>query len=151
VHDICLICNKKALKHTNKIYLAGGLSSDWRQKVIKTCEGNFIFFNPKEHGLETHDPSQYTAWDLYHIKNCDILFGYMEKENKSGYGLSLEIGYAHALGKTIILVDERSQHDDWFETKYNIVRNTSNVNLDNLEDGIKFLNSFSKKEAIFSN
>ena len=136
------------MENVTKIYLAGGLKSNWREKVIKNSVGNFIFFNPKEHGLEKSGSDRYTVWDLYHVKKCDILFGFMEKDNPSGYGLSLEIGYAKALNKCIILIDERSQDDEWFRKKYDIVRCTSSVNFNSLKAGIEYLNSFSKDKAI---
>lgn len=131
-----------------KVYLAGGLSTNWREQVIKKTSGNFVFYNPKEHGLENLGAEFYGSWDLFHVQKCDILFGYMEETNPSGYGLSLEIGYAKALNKCIILVDERSKSDDWFKSKFAIIRNTANVNANTLEDGIKYLNSFSNDKAI---
>jgi len=135
------------MRENIKVYLAGGLRTNWREDVILKAQGNFTFINPKYHGLEDN-ADQYTAWDLFYVKNCDILFGYMEQDNKSGYGLSLEIGYARALDKTIILIDERSEADEWFKRKYEIVRSASNVNIKSLELGIEFLNSFSNNKAI---
>ena len=44
----------------------------------------------------------------------------MQKDNPSGFGLTLEIGYAAALGKQIILVDEKSSFDEIFEQKFKI-------------------------------
>ncbi len=127
-----------------KIYLSGGInSSNWQQKVVeevsKTGE-NFVFYNPREHNL-LHS-REYTIWDLYYIKNCDIMFAYMQLNNPSGYGLTLEIGYASALGKPIILVDERSLHDDEFKKFFDIVRESSSIIFDNLYEGIEFLKNF---------
>lgn len=125
-----------------KVYLAGGFRSNWQKKVIDACDNAFIFFNPSEHGLEIN-PNHYTTWDLFHVKECNILFVYMEKTNPSGYGLSLEIGYAKALGKTIILVDEKSSTNQSFERYFKIVQVSSNVVFCSLNEGIKFLQSFS--------
>jgi hypothetical protein len=74
--------------------------------IISQLRDNFLFFNPRENGII--DSDSYTTWDIHFIKNCDILFAYMENSNPSGYGLSFEIG---ALNKTIILIDERSKND----------------------------------------
>lgn len=128
------------MKYENKVYLSGGLGSDWQSKVIKQLGKDFIMYNPREHGLE--NPKEYTAWDLYHIKTCDLVFAYMEGDNQSGYGLTLEIGYAKALEKTIILVDERSQCDPAFETNFHIVKESASVSFDNLDSGIEYLRSF---------
>jgi len=121
--------------------LSGGFHSNWQKKVIDSCIGAFIFFNPREHGLEK-SASMYTTWDLHHIKQSDIIFGYMEQNNPSGYGLSLEIGYANALSKTIILIDEKSKKDKKFERYFGIIRESSNIVLDNFEEGIEVLKSF---------
>lgn len=135
--------------NNTKIYLAGGMQSKWRNKVRTNVFLNrstdnphkIIFFDPSSHGLEP--PNCYTTWDLHHIKNCDIFFGCMEKDNPSGIGLALEIGYAKALGKTIILVDETiATKNEHFAKYYPIVRESADVVFENLADGIDYLKSF---------
>lgn len=123
------------------VYLAGGMGSGWQEDVIKRLEGKFNFFNPRDHHLDT--PKEYTNWDLFFVSKCDIVFGYMEKDNPSGFGLTLEIGYAKALGKTIILTDERSSIDESFSRRFKIVRESSSVVYENLESSLKFLERFS--------
>ena len=104
---------------SKRVYLAGGMHNDWRKVIIKKLEGTasfFSFINPMDNKMK--NPDQYTFWDLRSIEQCDILVGYMDQSNPSGYGLNLEIGYAKALGKTIILIipedftkyDERSRY-----------------------------------------
>lgn len=121
----------------HKIYLAGGFYSDWQKKIISKFNKDFIFYNPQKNGLKV--PKEYTIWDLYHIDKCDILFGYMEESNPSGFGLSLEIGYARAKGKTIILVDEKSKNDTNFAKYFKMSVESSNIQFDSLEDGINYL------------
>lgn len=123
-----------------KIYLAGGMVSKWQDKLISALGDKFVFFNPARHDL--HIGMEYTAWDLFYVDKCDILFAYMEKDNPSGIGLSLEVGYAKAKGKTIILVDERSGVDEKFCKRFNIVKESASVSYNNLEDGITLLQSF---------
>lgn len=126
------------MKNT-KIYLAGGMKQQWRHRIM--AFSNAVFFNPASHGLE--NPKCYTVWDLHHIKNCDVFFGYMEKDNPSGIGLALEVGYAKALGKTIILVDETiTTKNEHFSKYYPIVRESADVVFKNLADGIDFLKTF---------
>lgn len=125
-----------------KVYLAGGLKSRWQDNVIRHFKGqnNFTFFNPADHGFIK--PELYTHWDLHYVKECDILFGYMESTNPSGYGLALEIGHANALGKTVILVDERSKVDEEFAKSYKFIREASNILVDDYEHGLLVLSRF---------
>lgn len=122
-----------------KVYLSGGMNeSNWQQKVIdEVGHEGYTFFNPREHMLE--DSKQYTFWDLYYVEKCDIVFAYMEAQNPSGYGLTLEIGYAKALNKPILLVDRRSETVQDFSKYFKIVRESSTIVFDRLEDGIKLL------------
>ena len=110
-----------------KIYLAGGMYTNWRE-VIKLELGSSCFFDPIESGFSI--PEYYTAYDLLAIRNCDILVGYLEKDNPSGIGLSAEIGYAKALNKLIILVDEKNDKYTQF------IRVCADIICENLDDMI---------------
>lgn len=129
------------MSYKAKIFLSGGFKSNWQSKIIKAIGDKFIYFNPREHGLEHSD--LYTTWDIHFVKECDILFAYMEATNPSGYGLSFELGVAYALNKTIILVDEKSQIEKTFAKYFKILHKPSGVVLNKLEDGIEFLRKFS--------
>jgi nucleoside 2-deoxyribosyltransferase len=122
-----------------KVFLSGGMNdSNWQQEVIDFVgTDGFIYFNPREHSLI--NPREYTMWDLFYVKNCEVIFAYMQKDNPSGFGLTLEIGYAAALGKQIILIDEKSTSDKLFEQKFKIVRESSTIVFDNFSDGLTFL------------
>ena len=122
-----------------KVFLSGGMNeSNWQQEVINSVgKEGYIYFNPREHFLSKSN--EYTMWDLFYIKNCDVVFAYMQKDNPSGFGLTLEIGFAAALGKQIILIDEKSFIDKNFEQKFKIVRESSSIVFDNFSDGINFL------------
>lgn len=85
------------------IYLAGGFKSDWQAKVITQLPG-YDFLDPSQHNIQ--DAAEYTRWDLDAVRASDIVLGYMEATNPGGYSLALEIGFAHALGKSVVLVDE---------------------------------------------
>lgn len=124
-----------------RIYLAGGFRSNWQKVVIeKLGVERFDFYNPREHYLQS--PKEYTTWDLHHVKKCDILLGYMEKDNPSGYGLALEIGYAKALNKTIILVNEKSIEDNKFENYFSIVDSSSDIVFKNIQDAIDYIKKY---------
>ena len=85
-------------------YLAGGMRSTWQDKV-KNEFPEIQWHDPREHGLS--EPREYTAWDLDKVRSSAIVFAYFTKDNPSGFGMSAEIGYARALNKLIILVDEQ--------------------------------------------
>lgn len=85
------------------VYLAGGMKSGWQDKVIDGARA-VAYKDPRCHGLESE--AEYTEWDLRAIRDCNLVFAYMDSDNPSGYGLSLEIGYAKALGREIWYVCE---------------------------------------------
>jgi len=123
-----------------KVYLSGGFKSNWQEKVISELGEDFIFLNPREHELK--DASQYWAWDVHFVRQCDIVFAYMDSDNPSGYGLALEVGLALGLNKTVILIDERSKRDSDFEMYFKIVHKSANVVLSSLEDGVFYLQKY---------
>jgi len=129
------------MNYKAKVFLSGGFKSDWQSKVIEQVGDKFIFFNPREHGLEHSD--FYTTWDIHFVRECDILFAYMEESNPSGYGLAFELGVAYSLNKTIILVDEKSKGEQTFAKYFKILHKPSGVALTNLSDGIDYLKKFS--------
>jgi nucleoside 2-deoxyribosyltransferase len=85
------------------IYLAGGFKSGWQAKVMRQLP-SYAFLDPSQHKIQ--DAAEYTRWDLDAIRASDIVLAYMESTNPGGYSLALEIGFAHALGKAVLLVDE---------------------------------------------
>lgn len=123
-----------------KVFLSGGFKSNWQSQVIKELGDQFVFFNPREHRLEHSD--LYTTWDIHFLKECDILFAYMELTNPSGYGLAFELGVAYSLKKTIILVDEKSSEELTFSKYFKILYKPSGVVLNKLSDGIDYLKKF---------
>lgn len=123
-----------------KVYLCGGMVTRWQEKIMHELAGAFDFINPASHGLS--NPIQYTLWDIHYVKQCDILFCYMETTNTGGFGAAVEIGIAKALNKTIILVDEKSTTDESFKRKFNMVRETSDIIFDNYMDGFNYLKMF---------
>jgi nucleoside 2-deoxyribosyltransferase len=126
-----------------KIYLAGGFKGGWHNYVIENLGSDFMYYNPQTHHLNEAD--RYTTWDLYHVDKCDILLGYMSENNPSGYGLALEIGYAKAKSKLIVLIDKRSPKDRIFKKYFSICQESSNVMFDDLDEAIGYLKTFSIK------
>lgn len=87
-----------------KIYLAGGMRTDWR-RVIKETAPQFQYLDPTEHGLE--DPEAYTAWDLDAISKADLVIAYLQATNPFGYNMAFEMGIAHAQEKRFIFINEK--------------------------------------------
>lgn len=121
-----------------KIYLAGGIRSNWQKEVIDHYD-ELEFYNPREKEIDRAlTLTEFGAWDLHHIQMCDIVFGYMEKDNPSGIGMAVELGYAKGLGKTVILCLEKGNiaikgHYLDFMTK------VSDITYDDLDDAIEYL------------
>ena len=87
-----------------KIYLAGGFKSNWQAQVTARLAGSFELLDPSAHNIQ--DPEEYTRWDLEAVRQSDIVLANMEASNPGGYSLALEVGFAKALGKRILMVDQ---------------------------------------------
>lgn len=111
------------------VYLSGGMRGDWRQRV-QAAVPCLTYINPQDHGLDIAD--EYTAWDLLGVRMADVIFAYLEDHNPSGIGLALEVGYAKALGKTVIFVDQRGGYTD-------IIRSAADVWCESFEQGLAVL------------
>jgi nucleoside 2-deoxyribosyltransferase len=113
--------------------LAGGFHSNWQASVRQAVDAEWL--DPSTHDLS--DPRAYTAWDLQALRSCDVVFAYLERSNPGGYALALEVGYAAASSKPIILID---QHDDGSRARYfEMVRQVATFNCMSLADGIEAL------------
>lgn len=91
-------------KRVPVVYLAGGMRSNWQDKVIEAVGATALIIDPRRHGSK--EEHAYTAWDLTGVDHADIVFGFIEADNPCGAGLALEFGYAHAQGKKLIYVEE---------------------------------------------
>ncbi len=116
------------------VYLAGGMRSNWQDKVKQACKGLAIFIDPREHGLGAE--TAYTAWDLSGVAAADIVFGYIEKDNPNGAGLALEFGAAYQAQKHILYVEEPGFP---FSLYFGMVRSVADSRTDSLEVGMASL------------
>lgn len=116
------------------IYLAGGFRSGWQARA-KEYLLDFYLLDPSLHNLE--DPKEYTEWDLNAVRNSDIVLANMESTNPGGYALALEVGFAKALSKYIILVDqiEDPKVDRYFE----MVRQVADIVFDDLGSALRYV------------
>jgi len=119
-----------------KIYLAGGFLSGWQDVARNHLEG-YELLDPSIHNIK--NPNDYTEWDLAAIRKSDVMLANMEATNPGGYALALEIGYAKALGKYIVLVDQIE--DQKTKHYFEMVRQSSDMVFDSLSPAIDFLNN----------
>ncbi len=126
------------MKTKQKVYLAGGMRLGWRKKIKRL---GMLFFDPaQKESKKSMTLEEYVTWDLHYIKQCNIIFCYMEKTNPSGIGLAAEMGYAKGLGKTVILVIEPN---DTQEDRYlAFLRKVSDIVFEDFEEGLKYLKLF---------
>jgi nucleoside 2-deoxyribosyltransferase len=116
------------------VYLAGGFRSNW-QMTAKSAIPEFEWLDPSAHKLQ--DPMAYTQWDLDAIRRSDTVLAYLEDTNPGGYALALELGYAKALGKTILLVEFHS--DDTRRKYFEMVRQVADRRFETLSAALEHL------------
>jgi len=88
------------------LFLSGGLKTGWQDEakfIIDAAGVTVRYLDPRKWQNETTTPREYTKRDIDAIKDCQIVLAYMDSQNPSGMGLSVELGYASALGRKIVL------------------------------------------------
>lgn len=128
-------------KQKLRVYLAGGFQTGWQDAVMQAVP-SLDYFDPRSHGLMSK--TEYTAWDLEALRRSDCVFAYLEASNPGGYALALEIGFAKALGKFVILVDEKSSADTQTARYLEMLAEVSEVPFKKLQEGIAFLEQYRK-------
>lgn len=123
-----------------KIYLAGGLRSGWQDK-LKELLPNIELISPLDKDDKSMNVYEYGTWDLHYIKQCDLVFAYMEKTNPSGIGLSCEIGFAYGIGKTVITcLEPNNEHIK--DVYLQFIKKVSHIVYDDLDSAVKYLKNF---------
>lgn len=139
------------------VYMAGGMRNPWWLDVAELvrvrggeCVERLFQEGPvfdmvvpalrreftQEALKREEDEYEYTAWDLWQIRRADIIFAYHAPDDPGGQGLAAEVGFAHALGKTVIFVDAQ-------EHKYmGLVRVMADVLVPTMQDGVDVLLTF---------
>ena len=136
------------MSKTMKVYLAGGMHTNWQDKVMGELENkDVVFYNPCNKNGVKYNPEkgeqmsfeEFIGWDVHHIRNCDIVFVYGEKDNP-GVGYMMEAAYAKGLGKTVVaVVEEDNKH---IPTRYiDFMKPLADVYFRSFSDGVKFLSS----------
>lgn len=123
------------LQRPRKVYLAGGFRSKWQAQVAARLAGSFELLDPSAHDIL--DPAEYTRWDLKAVRESDIVLANMEASNPGGYSLALEVGFAKALDKRIIMVDQVKEPS--VKRYFEMVRQCSDRVFPTLEDALDHL------------
>lgn len=129
-----------------KIYLSGGLESDWRDGVKRRVP-NIEFLCPKPLGVFQQQDEWWT-YDKTLMQIADAIFAYIEPGIWVPVGLLIEVGEMHGLGKPVILVNERQCNgigavnespEDQLAKYLKCVESFSDILFTNLNDGIEYL------------
>ena len=113
------------------VYLAGGFKSGWQDHITHCLRNRYI--DPRKKNEIGWSWDKITAWDKYAIRKSDIVFAYLEKDNPSGIGLACECAYANALGKLVILVNEKENT--------NFISGFADFTTTSLQEGLDFLDT----------
>jgi nucleoside 2-deoxyribosyltransferase len=113
------------------------MRSHWQDKVIKALSNSWTVIDPRTHHLA--DEKAYTHWDLNGVRQSDWVLANLEVTNPGGYNLAVEIGFAEALGKYIILVDEKSEADEKVKRYTGMLRGCADLTPATLDGAIAFL------------
>jgi len=99
-------------KQTPKIYLAGGWSN-WRN-VVKEYFPNVTYLDPITVG-GGGDLNKVNWFELETemIHECDGIIAWVVKDNKSGFGMTYEMGMAFGLNKPYVLINEKEDQYQW--------------------------------------
>ncbi len=131
-----MIDSRGMMKETSKptVYLAGDPKSGWQTRVCKAIQ-DLQLLDPSKHDLS--DPNELSSWGLQAIRESDVVLAYLDKEDQNGHVLAFELGYAKALGKTILLVQEHGagEEDKYFQT----VREVADFCFDSLGEAVSYL------------
>lgn len=122
------------MQHRVKIYLAGGFRSGW-QSIVKDELPDCELLDPSLHNLQ--DSKAYTEWDLNAVRQADIVLANMEQSNPGGFSLALEVGYAKALAKKIVFVDQTT--DPTLNRYFEMVRQVSNAVFTDLHEALAYI------------
>jgi hypothetical protein len=96
------------------IFLSGGFRTGWQDQVtdaILAARSDVEVYDPRKFAV--HDPALYTQQDLEAIIEADILIVFIErsyKDNQRYLDQAFHVGFAKALNKKVILINQHGAH-----------------------------------------
>ncbi len=129
------------------VYTAGPMGADgpgllmaWRDRLPNLAPG-IMYLHPRVDGARF---GIYFPHDLIYLDKSNMLVVYLNAGDAPRTGTAFEMGRAHAMGKPIILIDERKDDE-----RYNLIRQASNVIVHTFEELEQALRLFlGEKEAV---
>ncbi len=119
-----------------KIYLAGNMHTDWRDKVasrIEGCEFLWPYKFTKDGGSTGKGSDVFFPRDVILLRSADLVFCVIENEGRN-IGTSAEVGMAYAWGKPVVLVNLCSDIPS-----FEFLEKASTTVCYSLEDGLNVL------------
>lgn len=110
-----------------RVYLAGGLYSDWQEQVKAAAnryfgdESPFVFYDPMDIKVFRPDLSlaEVARIEKGWMRLSDVCFNYIEAANPRPYGSCTEVGFMAALDRHIIVVDEHNTRwTEWMKSGF---------------------------------
>jgi len=134
-----------------RVYLAGDVSEvRWRQQVVEECMDLPLEFLCPIDGIDysgiyianCSKPMFHVA-DKLKLDQSDLIFAYLRSGSLSRFsGTSWECGYANALGKPVILVNDMVLKD---RQLYELLERMATSHTDSLDYGIALLRELGKE------
>ena len=119
------------------------MKDGWQDKALAVLKRypSVEVLDPRSWANLCPNAYEYTRRDLNAIASCDAVLAYMDSSNPSGFGMSLEIGYAYAKEKHVFFVDAISQ--DWRSRYFDMVRTVSDSTHFSVEDAARKIGELS--------
>lgn len=119
-------------------YLAGPVTNtawtkarDWRKLVTEELnDAGIEVLDPTRHGLLTID-ALITEFCYNDVKRCDVILVNFLDTDRISVGTLLEVGWAYALGKPIVLMSNQD-----YEWDYGIYKDITKLRSRSLMDGV---------------
>ena len=119
-----------------RIYLAGNMHTDWRDKVASAITGcQFLWPHkyPKDGGARGKGADVFFPRDVTLLKSANLVFCVIENEGRN-IGTAAEIGMAYAWNKPVVLVNLCPEIQS-----FNFLEKAATTVCYTLEDGLEIL------------
>ena len=119
-----------------RIYLAGNMHTDWRDKVASAIDGcEFLWPHkyPKDGGARGKGADVFFPRDVTLLKSANLVFCVIENEGRN-IGTAAEVGMAYAWNKPVVLVNLCPEIQS-----FNFLEKAATTVCYTLEDGLEIL------------
>lgn len=117
------------------VYLSGEVSSGWQENVVNGAPGP-VYLNPMAPRLT--EPQAHMPWRLAAVRTSDWVFANPANTFADVCAVAFEVGYAQALGKQIIVVDNGDTNSP-IAPCLQLLRQSADVPVKTIEEGIQYV------------